>query len=127
RSAVYPFLVEDDAALDQRESGVWTRMRGRFQKQAALVGVGMDLRSFHTPLEAPEHFRHLATAIAEAGLAPVFGQARQSVTEKLRMVGLTAPATFAGSGEVEVLAQAEGDGAVVLRLVPNAQREADGS
>jgi len=102
-------------------------MRGRFQKQAALVGVGMDLRSFHTPLEAPEHFRHLATAIAEAGLAPVFGQARQSVTEKLRMVGLTAPAAFAGSGEVEVLAQAEGDGAVMLRLVPNAQSDSDGS
>jgi hypothetical protein len=87
----------------------------------------MDLRSFHTPLEAPEHFRHLASAIAEAGLAPVFGQARQSVTEKLRMVGLTAPAAFAGSGEVEVLAQAEGDGAVVLRLVPNAQGDAEGS
>jgi hypothetical protein len=87
----------------------------------------MDLRSFHTPLEAPEHFRHLASAIAEAGLAPVFGQARQSVTEKLRMVGLNAPAAFVGTGEVEVLAQAEGDGAVVLRLVPNAQSETDGS
>lgn len=94
---------------------------------AALVGVGMDLRSFHTPLEAPEHFRHLAAAIAEAGLAPVFGQARQSVTDKLRMVGLTAPATFAGSGDVEVLAQAEGDGAVMLRLVPNAQSDVDGN
>src|SRR5919201_3406265 len=87
----------------------------------------MDLRSFHTPLEAPEHFRHLASAIAEAGLAPVFGQARQSVTEKLRMVGLTAPAAFAGSGEVEVLAQAEGAGAVVLRLLPKAQTEGDGA
>ena len=108
------------------QSGVQTRTTAA-SKSAALVGVGMDLRSFHTPLEAPEHFRHLASAIAEAGLAPVFGQARQSVTEKLRMVGLTAPAAFSGSGEVEVLAQAEGDGAVVLRLVPNAQSEVDGN
>jgi hypothetical protein len=80
----------------------------------------LDLRSFHTSLEAREHFRELSTAISEVGLAPVFGQARNSVSEKLRMVGLTAPAPFAGSGDVEVLAQAEGDGAIVMRLVASA-------
>ena len=85
----------------------------------------MDLRSFHTPLEAREHFRQLAVAIAEVGLAPVFGQARTSVSDKLRMIGLTAPAAFAGSGDVEVLAQAEGDGAVLLHLraTPGADQE----
>jgi hypothetical protein len=87
----------------------------------------LDLRSFHTALEAREHFRELSSAISEVGLAPVFGQARQSVSDKLRMVGLTAPAPFAGSGDVEVLAQAEGDGAIVLRLVASAQADSEES